>query len=245
MDTRLPVGCLILHGFTSHLECVSPVAERMQRRGIPYRMPVLRGHGATPEALLGVTWRDWYADAEAGLADLLRETQSAVVVGLSMGALAALQLGMEHPQEVNGVVAAAPALLWADPLGFLAPVLAKVIKFWPVDVSKAFADPELAKKSQNYRRAPTGAGASWLEWGKIIRRRLGEFNRPILILHPRHDRVAAPQGAQIIYDNIASAQKRLVWLEKSGHEVFQDVERDLVGDLVEAFVVERRNIAQG
>ncbi|MFO7742587.1 MAG: hypothetical protein R6X31_09775 [Anaerolineae bacterium] len=52
-----PLGVLILHGFTSSLDCVRGVESAVKALGVPTRMPTLRGHGAeSPEALRGVTW---------------------------------------------------------------------------------------------------------------------------------------------------------------------------------------------
>src|SRR5918912_1085837 len=92
---RAPYGVLVLHGLTSCLASVQPVAERMAPHGIPCAVPWLRGHGTCPEDLVGVTWHDWYADAAAALDRLLERCASASVVGLSMGGLIALQLGIE------------------------------------------------------------------------------------------------------------------------------------------------------
>src|SRR5919206_525185 len=58
-----PYGVLVLHGLTSSLASVTPVADRLARHSIPTVVPWLRGHGTRPEDLVGVTWRDWYADA--------------------------------------------------------------------------------------------------------------------------------------------------------------------------------------
>ncbi len=104
------LGCLILHGLTSSLDCVNGLVPYMERNGIPYRMPILRGHGTKQEDLIGVTWRDWYADGEAALLDLCKEVDKAVVVGLSMGGLVGLQLAMEHPDKVDSFVGVAAAL---------------------------------------------------------------------------------------------------------------------------------------
>src|SRR6266542_6911051 len=103
----MQVGALILHGLTSSLDCVNALVPRMQRLGVPHRMPILRGHCTRPEDLVGVTWRDWVVDAEAALKDLLGEVDQAVVIGLSMGGLVALLLAIEHPHGLAGVVAIA------------------------------------------------------------------------------------------------------------------------------------------
>src|SRR5581483_11640774 len=100
-----PYGVLVLHGLTSSLASVTPVAERLARHSIPTVVPWLRGHGTRPEDLVGVTWRDWYADAAAALDSLLGECAEAAVVGLSMGALVALHLALERTERLRAVVA--------------------------------------------------------------------------------------------------------------------------------------------
>ena len=68
-----PIGVLILHGFTDKLDSIQIIESAVVDLGLPIRMPLLRGHGVeSPEALRGVTWGDWVADAEAALQNLLK-----------------------------------------------------------------------------------------------------------------------------------------------------------------------------
>src|SRR4051812_28806156 len=77
------LGVLLLHGYTSSLDTVNGLLPTIERLGLPYRMPVLRGHGTQPSDLRGVTWHDWVADGSAALDELLKEVPRAAVVGLS------------------------------------------------------------------------------------------------------------------------------------------------------------------
>lgn len=113
VPTRVPVpplprherlGVLLLHGFTSGLRALDGLVPHLEAAGLPFRMPVLRGHGTRWEDLKGVTAADWHADAEAALLDLARDVDAVVVVGLSMGGLVALELAMNHPMRVAAVV---------------------------------------------------------------------------------------------------------------------------------------------
>lgn len=239
----MKIGCLILHGLTSSLDCVNGLVPYLERSRVPYRMPVLRGHMGRPEDLKGVTRRDWYADGESALLDLCKEVDKAVVVGLSMGALVALQLGMEHADKVDSVVTVAGAIRLKNPiapgkpLSFLQPVVRAAVKYWPMPPD--YADPELAAKNTNYDKLEVGALMSFLEYGKVIEQRLPELKTPVLVIQARNDPIVSPDCGPFILEHSSAAEKRIVWFEKSKHEMMRDVEREDVFKTIEAFVLER------
>jgi len=240
---KAPLGVLNLHGFTSSLDCVNGLNPYIEALGLPYRMPVLRGHMQTPEALVGVTWRDWYADAEAALRDLLTEADKAVVVGLSMGGLVALQLAAEHPDQVDSIALVAAALKLRNPLApgnalaFLQPLVRKLVRWWPMPPN--YADKELEKYDTNYDRAPMDAILSFLEYTAYVEGRLPEVKAHALIIQSYKDQTVDPKSAQIIHDRIASADKRIVWFEQSHHEMMRDLEREKVFETIQVFLKER------
>ncbi len=247
--TKKPYGVLIVHGFTSSLDCVNGLQPPIEALGLPTRMPVLRGHGgASPEALRGVKWPAWVADAEAALQDLLAEADKAIVFGHSMGGLVTLTLAVDHPDVIDSIVVAAAALVFANPLGpggplhFLAPLVTLFMK--KVDMPPKYADPSLAQYDTNYRYAPTDAVASLFEFAKVTRRRLPEVRVPALIMHSRKDTTIAPAASEVIYREIATPpdQKRLVWFEVTEHEMFRDCEREATIQTVVDYVRERAGL---
>ncbi len=223
---KAPVGVLVLHGFTSHISCVDAVKPLLVERNVPFRFPILRGHGTKFEDMQGVTAHDWYADAEDALLDLLQECEKAIVIGHSMGGLVALELAARHGDKLVGTIAAAPALRFADPLTFLTPVLSKVVKFWPSP--KAYNDPECAKKNKNYAKFATDAFVSLYAYAGAVQNLLSFVKGPLVLLQPRNDQVVAPKSAEIAYEKVSSKDRQLVWFEKSGHEMFLDLEADAV-----------------
>ncbi len=232
------LGCLILHGFTSSLDTVNGLVPRMERNNIPYRMPVLRGHCTRPEDLVGVTWKDWYADAQAALQDLLKEVDLAIPIGLSMGGLVALNLAMDHGEKLAGAVTVAAALRFKSPLIGLLPLLSRLFKWWKSP--PAFADAQCAKRNTNYDRFPTRSFVSLYEYSRLIESQLPRVTVPLLIVQSHRDTVVDPASAQVIFDRVPSREKRIAWFEKTDHEMLMDLEQEAVFDAIEGFVLERR-----
>jgi carboxylesterase len=227
------LGVLLLHGFTSHTETVSGLIPHLEKVGVPYEMPVLRGHGTRYQDLRGVTAKDWYVDAERALISLWNHVDRVAVVGLSMGGLVALELAMRHPDKIAGVAVVAPALKFADPLTRFTGVLSKLVKYWPSPES--FNDPSLKGDDfKNYPKFPTDSFASLYQYGQDIAERLSEVHVPLRILQSKKDQIVAPESANIIYEKVSSPHREIMWYEKSGHEMMQDLEADQVfEDLME------------
>jgi carboxylesterase len=248
---KQPYGVLILHGFTSSLDCVNRVEPPLKALGLPTRMPVLRGHGAeSPEALRGVTWHDWVTDAEAALEGLLTEANKAIVFGHSMGGLVTLTLAADHADVIDSIVVAAAVVQLASPIApgrpfyFLVPLLTRLLDKW--DLPPTYADPELAQYDTNYPWAPIDAVASLAEFSQVTRRRLPEVRVPALIMQSRQDTTVAPESAEIIYNGISTPpnQKRIVWFEVTEHEMFRDCEREATIGTVVDYVRERVGLTE-
>lgn len=238
-SVEAPYGALILHGLTSHLASVTPLAERLAADSLPYEMPWLRGHGTRPEDLRGVGWRDWYADASAALDRLLARCETAAVIGLSMGGLLALHLALARPERLRAVVALAPALYQAHPLAPLVPLVAPFQRYLNVP-PRAYSSVAYARQARGYPRLPTSTYLSLCAYARWLEPRLGRIRTPALIVQARADRVIQPRSATVVYDRLGSAEKLLRSFDRSGHELLLDCEADAVLAAVEAFVLARR-----
>lgn len=228
------IGVLLLHGFTSSVRTVDGMVPHLKSAGIPYRIPVLRGHGTHFTALEGVTAQDWYDDAEAALLDLCSEVDRVVVVGLSMGGLLALNLGIRQPDKLAGLVTWAAALRFRDPLSGLTPLLAKFVKSWPSP--EAFNDPSLKCNAANYPRFMTSSFASLLNYAQETELRLNQLHVPISVLMSKRDQVIDPIAANVIYRDVSSTHREIHWFTRSGHEMGQDLEAEAVFETTMDFV---------
>ena len=253
-------GVLLLHGFTSALDAVSGLLPTLDALGLPYEMPVLRGHNATPDALIGVRRIDWYRDAVAAFHKLSERADHIVVIGLSMGGLVALNLCARAnagtleivdcsrrgkyaapkpiPATLCGAVLWAPALGFCNPLAGLSKPLSLFVKNWPGQDS--FHDPECRKNNHNYKTFPTKAFCELYDYAHETEKVLSDVRVPLCIIHSKRDQVVPYAKSRHLFDAVKSPYCELHSLEKSGHELGQDMEHDTVfqitGDFLRKFM---------
>lgn len=249
-----PLGVLLLHGFSGGPSTFTSLEPALRRLGLTVAVPRLRGHAEeSPQGLAGITWADWLADASTALATLRAalgagagaENGSVIVVGHSMGALLALLLAAEQPGAIDSLVLVATPLQLGSPLapgrplGGLVPLLGRLLRRWPLP--KDYVDAALAASDPSYPWVPMDALLSFLELIGVARRRLPQVKQPALILHSGADQVVDPAAAELLAAAISTPANlvRTVWFERSGHELFRDVEQAAVIEAVVAFVAER------
>lgn len=231
------VGVLLLHGFTSASDAVSGLIPTLEEMGISYEMPILRGHNATPEALIGVRSQDWYDDALAALQKLAQRAPRLVVVGLSMGGLVALQLCMRreaHQLPICACVTWAAALGFCNPLAFMVKPLSHIFRWWKGQES--FRDATCRKNNHNYPKFPTQAFVELYDYAKATRAQLSQVDVPLCIIHSRRDQVVPYATSLELYRTVSSPYVVHHTLKKSGHELGQDCQCELVFALTGEFI---------
>ena len=237
----MSIGCLVLHGFTSCSDSVNRIPVRLIEHGIPFCMPILRGHGTEPADLLGVTWHDWFADAQTAYVTLLQDVEQVLVVGLSMGALLALHLAAARPQTTAGVVALAPAMRFYSKRVAYSNYIAPFKPMWgdpQRDPGAGWDDPELGRRHGNYLQFPVRTFTSLYRYAQIVEQQLPRVTAPALIIHSHADKTIPPQAAEAVFAQINSTDKQLIWFDRSGHEMLRDSEAPAVLDCVETFILD-------
>lgn len=219
---------LLIHGFTSHRTSLTAVIPELDKRNIEWHYPILAGHGTRPEDLIDKTWEHWQQDVDIGLKYLLQESNQVIIIALSMGALLALELAATYQKKVSALVLLSPALHFQMKLTRFTSLLSKVIKRFPNPSVTKFSSAKYIKNDLGYRWVPTQAFHSYWLRTKHFDSVLDKIHQPTRIIHSKNDKMAAPSGAQHVYDTIKSKNKELIWLEKSGHEVLLDAETELV-----------------
>lgn len=234
------VGVLLIHGFTGSPPEMRVVGDHLHRKGLTVSAPLLPGHGTTVEELNRCTWTDWTAHAEEALAALQARCETVFVGGLSMGSLLALYLAATHP-ELAGAILYSPALLVAERLLYLTPILKYLIPTRPKASNDDgdLTDPEAKLRSWSYEENPVFAAHELLKLIHRVRRLLPQVTCPLLFVHSTLDRSIHPKSVQFTYGRVGSADKEVLALHNSGHNLVVDSEREFVAEETYRFISDR------
>lgn len=220
-------GVLLLHGLTATTAEVRPFAQYLYERGITVAGPLLPGHGTTPQELNRAKWKDWVESAEDAYQGLCLHCDKIMVAGESMGGMLALYLASRQP-EILGVLLYSPAfsiryIEWAQ-----------FLKYFMAYQAKRNTDDSMPW--QGYYVNPVAAAAQLHALQREVRKRLPRITQPVLIMQGRLDQTINPQSSQMIYDLIGSREKKMIWLEESGHVVLLDREFERVAQISYEFI---------
>lgn len=215
-------AALCLHGLSGTPYEVRPLGEALAEAGIRALGPALPGHNETPAALAECSYTDWLEAGRGHLAALREQHERVFVVGLSMGGLLSLALAAEG--GVQALVVVGVPLRLPQPLATLVPALRWLFPFPRKRRGSDIRDAEARRRHPSYDVMPLAAVRELQHLQRLVRDQLSRVRVPALVAHGVHDRTARPADAEEIHASIASAERRLLWLEDSGHVV--PVDRD-------------------
>jgi carboxylesterase len=221
---------LLIHGFTGSPWDVRPLGEALAARGYRVKGVRLPGHGSTPEAMLGVSWRDWEETCEDALSSLSSHPR-VFVGGLSMGAMLALLLAARRPDRVHGLSLMAPAMRFRGATMRLLyvvrnlPVL-EIARPWVDKSSTDISDPvELAQAPVLHRFPSARIHDLYSVRDRAVAAMSGVV-APALICCARHDHVVSLEGGRELARRLtASASVRFVTVEEGSHIMPRDYGR--------------------
>jgi carboxylesterase len=217
-----PVGCLLVHGFTGTPNEMRGLGRYLADEGHTVLGVRLFAHSLDPRDMMRAAWRDWAASVEDGYWMLREAGRDVVVLGLSMGGVLALELASRLP--VAGVVAmSTPTSLPKDwrvnftrQLSLIMPYVDKGPSDW--------VDPAVEATHVDYPRYPVRAIGELRALLAELQRALPHVTAPTLVIHSRTDGGVAPENAEAVFAALGAAQRELLWIERSGHVVTEDID---------------------
>jgi carboxylesterase len=223
---------LLLHGFTGSTGDMKKLGRYLNERGFTCHAPLYAGHGLPPEELVRTGPDEWWNDVVNGYQFLKDEGyEDITVVGISLGGLFSLKVGIEYP--VTGVVS------------MCAPTQGKSIDRLNnrlLDYAKAYKKFEGKDASQiedEVRLLEENPMESLKDVLHIIEDtsdKLDLITKPTLVLQGSLDAPDYKNSASVIYNEIDTQHKQLIWYEHSGHIITLGKERMKVYEDVYRFL---------
>jgi carboxylesterase len=221
-----PTGCLLIHGFSGSPPEMRLMGEYLAAKSLTVLGVRLAGHGTSPEDMARTGWRDWVASAEAGLRELEARCDRVFVAGLSMGGLITLHLAAHHPLA-GIVVMAAPAYI-ADWRFRLLPLAQYFIRWFTPNIESDLTDPEAENHISSYQVLPIRCVVSLRELLRLVRQELPHVKVPALVMQGENDHHVPADSARIIFEELGTTEKEIVWWPNSGHCITVDSECEAV-----------------
>lgn len=120
--------------------------------------------------------------------------------------------------------------------------VAKVIPFIPKLPPLDYRDPQAARTHQAYSVYPLNTIAEASALLAEMRQELQNISVPVLLLHALKDRGVPAANARRIIEQVGTIQKRVEWIENSGHVMTLEPSKQTVHRLAIEFV---NSVSQG
>lgn len=221
---RARVGVLVSHGFSGSPCSVQEMGIRLIDEGYTVALPLLSGHGLTPEAMERTPWTEWVSDAEEAFAWLAERCDQVFVFGLSMGGTLAVWLAERHPQ-VKGLITV--NALIRHPLERVMRIAGRVgVPRWIKAVGNDAKLPGVDERA--YGRVPARSARELALLLAATREDLSRVRCPALIFSSLVDHVVPPTNQRELYSAISSRDKTLVELRESFHVATMDGDKERI-----------------
>lgn len=190
----------------------------------------LSGHATQPEDMIRSHYQDWTASVEDGYNLMCGLTDRIFLVGLSMGGI--LSLLMATRLNVAGVFAmSTPYCLPEDPRLRFIKLLSVFRKFIPKNNDAPGAgwfDKQSYIDHKSYPLNPVRSIAELNSLMAEMRSSLPSIDVPVFLVHSKNDNYVIKDSMQMIYNQLGTKDKQMLWVEGSGHVIPREPAREQV-----------------
>lgn len=217
---------LMLHGFTSTPNIFHPLAKFLhQNLGYTIDVPLLSGHGQTPQALDHIESNDWIRDAEDAFNRLLIHYPKIHLIGLSMGGTLCAYLAQRYPNNVSSMTLLAPAMFIRS---FLSRIQLKFVRYLPSALLKKWVifkkDPDKTEQISYHQYS----AYSVVQMDGVCRKNSHfKSNLQGLIFVPTQDQTIDPKSSNWFLKRM-NPNSKLIQLTQSPHVVFLGKENQMI-----------------
>ncbi len=205
------------------------LAANLHAAGYDVRAPLLPGHGRSIPDFIASRRKDWLSCARNELKRMKARCETVALIGLSMGGALAAILAAENSDT--------PALALLAPYLDMPPthkIAAATFWLWGGNRARKSKSPgsirDPIERSKNVGHGVYSGRLLFELWKltAMARKSLPRLTAPTLIVQSRTDPRIANEIAEHAYAALGSVEKKLVWVEGTGHIITVDYGREQV-----------------
>lgn len=214
---RGPVGCVLVHGFTSTAYDTRALGEFLADRDISVAGTLIAGHGTHPDDLADTTLPNWLSSIEEDIAYLRTRCSTIFAVGISLGGTFLLNLA--PLARLDGLVLIGTPLVFRHHAFYRAAYYTlrltgqRTIRKWYSHT----LDPAIRAQRPNYNRIPITCGPDVTRALRHSRENLPSIDCPVLLMQSTTDHAIDERTINLFHERLGSVEKEVVWVPNSYH----------------------------
>lgn len=259
-EPRGPIGVLLIHGITGTPNEMKHLGRKLSASGFAVACPQLAGHCSSLTQLKQTDWTAWYASVETALDFMVGECEQVFVAGVSMGALLALNLAAERPEDIAGIITLSATFFydgWNIPRlrqRFLLPlVIHTPLRYFvsyreppPYGIKDERirnlialvynSDGNNAPEKFGYSEFPAVTIRETFGLIKAVTAVLPRISSPALIVHATEDDMASLKNAEFLRARLGSESVETCYLDDTYHVLTLDRRKNDVANRMVEFI---------
>lgn len=202
-------GILFIHGLFDCPFSFRDIGTRLQAQGYMSKAILLPGHGTIPEDLSQITFQEWLAAVQYGIAALRQEVDHLFLMGYSTGATLAIYQALQM-EQLAGVILLAPAIRIKTSMRLIQAYRFLKNRFTP------HKDWIYLTKETNYTKYQSIAFNPIHQLVQLIRLMQQPLEQPmlrcpILMVQSREDETISSEAATHFFERQTHANSRLLF----------------------------------
>ncbi|QNF27878.1 alpha/beta hydrolase [Metabacillus elymi] len=215
------IGVLLCHGFNGTPQSMQYIGEQLTKYGYTVSIPRLNGHGTHYLDMETSTYEDWISGLQTAYNHLKKQCEKVYIVGQSMGGALTLQVAANN-QNVDGIFLINAAVTDVCYKEFCNKVKPAYVQEGSPDINKSFVF------EITYEKVPLKAIHQLLHLMDDTKKKVSSVSSPTVIFKSATDHVVPPTNSEFIFDQVNTAEKKMIVLQNSYHVASMDHDAPLI-----------------
>ncbi len=220
------VGIMIIHGGGGGTCAdLKPLAEDLHKKGgYTISVPLLPGFGTKPEDLKNISIEDWKSALDKEFTRLKDKCDKIIVGGHSMGGILTLILAANY--SVDAIFTISAPIGIQNFLIHLVPLFTIFMKYHTINSEQLIK--ETNGKWIGYNKIPLNIAKKIKKLLREMKKSLHMVKCPALLFQGRLDSEIKKKSIDYIFNNIATKDKKKIWLEQNSHPILNSPDHNQI-----------------